>query len=207
MRMSMPASYAASLLCFALLALSSLDAAAGGRSKAMKALSTVSIEVLPARPASLMTRGKASAGMAGIVGVLVAREMAARPNEMSALIEKEGIHPESVVADALRAQLVERNILQISDAPADAVMRIDTAPAVMPAEDGKYRIMLAVTVSFVRGDGKVIWTQQDFSGDAVPPAMLEAELLAKPDLVREHLAIAAAQVAKILASRIYVSRL
>lgn len=178
-----------------------------GKKDALTALGSVSFEVQPARQATLMTRGKASAAMAGGLGVLIAAQMAKKPNELSALIEKAGIHPETIAAEALRDQLTQRGILQVLDQDADAVIRLESFPSGGHAGDGMYRIGMQIGISIVGRDGKVIWNRQEGGMDTSLPAAEFEVLFNDPQMVTERLRAAAAEAAKILASRIYVARM
>ncbi len=178
-----------------------------GKKDALKALATVSLEVQPAKQATLMTRGKASAGLAGGLGVLIAVQMAKEPNELSALIEKAGIRPETIAAEALRDQLTQRDILQVLDQDADAVIRLESTPHGGHAGDGLYRIGMQIGISIINRDGKVIWERQELGQDRSLPAAQFEILFNDPQMVTERLRAAAAEAAKILASRIYVDRM
>lgn len=181
--------------------------AQAGKKDELAALGTVSFDVQPAMQATLMTRGKGSAAMAGGIGVLIAAQLAKRPNELSALIEKAGIPAETIAADALREQLMQRGILQVVDQEADAVIRIESIPSGGYAGDGLYRIGMQIGVSIVGRDGKVIWAREEGGFDRTLPAAEFEILFNDPQMVTERLRLAAAEAARILASRIYVARM
>lgn len=201
-----PGRMAWAMLAAAVLQMTVVSPAMARKSKALAALQSVTLEPQPAHQATLMTRAKGSAAFAGVIGVAVAQQLAKRPNELSALIGKAGIDSSAMAAEAMRAQLTDRSILNVVEQGGDAAMRIESTPVGAPAKGG-YVVAITIKVSIVDGSGKVVWDHAETAAPESVPAVEFDVLFNDPEKVAEQLRASAAQAAKILASRIYVARL